>query len=392
MLISWPKPLPSYGRKSGNKMMSVKLAENIQGTAASRFWQNKTRPHCTRSLPELRFEAGKSLTANDPEHALREFHQYHIIRIVDLYRASENPVLTSEQLADLRQSLLVNAFHLAADGVAGNFALGLAGSVAHRTHPFLSDIDAGVFPAREEDREAAINVEMRMAETLNNAGIEMDWAVSNCFENQPLSGLGGLFKVDEERQVRFAPMQLAGKLPALSLLLDLQILEKRGGKRLAYYDRQLVELRQTLFASQPDQMVELCRQVVGDLVAEKNSLINLKADALRPFGQAMSAAKVKYRIETDSPWIIMRELYEQGLINSHQRKSVITAFNYILGIRHIIGFSLYDAVDSIVLTPEAIEAVARVKKTSEQELLGQVRSACRQLLSFSSELLEKMNR
>ncbi|MFA6169745.1 MAG: hypothetical protein WCW67_03540 [Candidatus Margulisiibacteriota bacterium] len=375
-------------------MIGVKLTESIQGTASSRFWQNKTRHnHSTRSLPQLAIEAETSLRANDPELALRDFHQRHIIRIVDLYKASENPVLTSDQLADLRQSLLVNAFRLAADGVAGNFALGLAGSVAHRTHPFLSDIDAGVFPAREEDREAAINVEMKMAETLNNSGIEMDWAVSNCFENQPLSGLSGLFETGGDGHDRFAPMQLAGKLPALSLLLDLQLLEIRGGKRLAYYECQLGELRQNLFGTQPEQMVDLCWQVfTDDLATEKKSFINLKADALRPFGQALSAVKVKYQIKADSPWVIMQELYDQGLINSHQRKTVLAAFNYVLGIRHIIGFSLYDAVDSIILTPEAIEAVARVKKTSEKELLGQVRSACRQLLVFSSELLGKMNK
>ena len=81
---------------------------------------------------ELKVKLGDLEQVADPSSALREFHQQHSLRIVDLLKANRDAAQAAEQISGLRQVLATWAFRLAAMEQKAEVALAVGGERGQR--------------------------------------------------------------------------------------------------------------------------------------------------------------------------------------------------------------------------------------------------------------------
>ncbi len=335
---------------------------------------------------------------------LRDFHQKNILRITDLYKINNDPVLAASQLADLRKTLAVQAFRLAAAEHLGNYALAIGGSVIKGDHTVLTDIDSVVIAARDEDQEAARNVQSLMKRILDSVYVESDEVMPFHFAGLPIEKLEVKFPLIKRSEMidPFLKSMWLSNGSFFRFLMDLQIVDARGKLKTSHYAEKLDAFRDKMTYGNHEAMLELCDESFTqriDVSDEKEVIrskdgkkaaFDIKNEALRPFYYALYAARAKYGIKFPSPWRTISELESKGKLSASEKKAAEQAISVLLDLRHLIGFSLTQAKDSKTLSDEALGAIAQARGYDKKEILAKAQAAAAALRGIAVKLLTQL--
>ncbi|HTY13229.1 MAG TPA: DUF294 nucleotidyltransferase-like domain-containing protein [Candidatus Omnitrophota bacterium] len=331
--------------------------------------------------------------------ALRDFHFRNLLRISDLYKKSSDPVLVASQLADLRKTLAVQAFRLAASENPGNYALAIGGSATKGDHTVLTDIDSVVIAAKDEDREAALRVQELMVKILDSTYVESDDVMPFHFACLPVDKLAAKFPLVKKSELT-DPFQRSMWLSNGSFfrfLMDLQVVDSRGKEKTSFYAHRLDEMREKVNYQNHEAMLELCGESFAERTEEKESRgpshprpFDIKNEALRPFYYALYAARARYGIKTPSPWKAVAELTGLGILSEKEKEAIELAIRFLLDLRHLIGFSIIHAKDSKTLSDEAVRAIAYSRGISDEEVVEKAQAAAATLRAAATKILTQL--
>lgn len=350
---------------------------------------------------QLRSGMGDMLKgAANPLESLRDLHEKHLLRIVELYKIEQDPVAVAFELAALRQVLTVQAFRLAAgkEGDTADFALLMGGSAIRGDHTFLTDVDTVVVPHTEADREAALRVQDLMLRNLAEMAIFADEVMPNNFDALPIARLPGKFPVFSAAELKL-PFNLSWWMSNgafYRFLMDIKVIDTWGKVKPAAYTEQLGKLQHQLVYDRPEELQTLCResyQKSRDITEERNDLrtkgkFNIKNDALRQFYYAMYAVRARYRIKDPAPGTVLNALLDKGLISAEEKQATASALDFFLDLRHLIGFSYPLAEDSSKLDKKTIQMAAYAKGVEEEQLIRKIEISAATLRKISERILD----
>jgi hypothetical protein len=379
----------------------IELRQRFQ----SAFFADKTRTKkAARNFHQLMSESGALIrSVNDAALTLRDFHERQVIRIINLYKGGGSPIEIAEELGELRKTLTVWSFRLAAKENPGNYALAIGGSVNSDMHTFITDVDAVVISAKKEDREAAKRVQGLMMETLAAINLEADRVMPHRFDGLRFGDLQTKFPSISSHQMR-EPSKWKFWLSNGSFyrfLMDIQIVDKKGRVKKNVYERQLDEYQRNVAYLNSRAFFTMCREtyyhdlqrsVSRKIVREgmdptPQSVFDVKNDAVRLFSYALYAVRAELNIKSSSPWEILHILQDRGVITVERRKEAAEALRFFLELMHLIGISLTDTMDAAKLTSPVAHTLSGILEMDIGEFLKKVDLYRENLLDISEQLM-----
>lgn len=328
--------------------------------------------------------------------ALRDFHQRHVLRIVDLYKLNGDSVEVAQQMADLRKVLTIQVFRLAALENRGNYALGIGGSVIKGDHTLLTDVDAVVISHSDADREAAQRVQVMMGRILRRLYIQPDSVMPMRFDALPFDALEAEYSLHDRLAVDPLVSSLQRSNHAFyRFSMDVQIVDARGRVKAAWYREEFQAFQQRVLYENPDNIIEVAREAFEDKEAgrvtgkkTKSGTFNIKKHALRPLQFALYAIRAKCQITTASPWEALTSLEERGIVSGAEKEKAFLALRYFLSLRHLFGFLLLKERDSKEITPKVRTQLANFLRVDEKTLTEQIRFHQNVLLEISEKIFK----
>ena len=391
--------LPNQGKVNGR---NLQLRHDLANQLFSR--KNGSTPSYTQNELYARLADVESV-ANPPE-TLREFHEHHLLRVVDQFRNGLDAAAASQQLTELRGAVVRTVFRLAASENAANLALLVGGSAVNGVHTFLTDYDFVVLPHAEADREPAQRVQNMMAELLVAMGIDADFVMPRNFDYLTMAGLekryAGLTSPVNDMDMALNGFMFKASASFFRFFMDVQVTDvhQRDAAQpvtRADYEQRLSALQDRLIFDTPDHLVENCVDSFRGMVYESNTqdrayLYNIKKNPLRLFHYALYANRATLGIRESNFWQVIDQLQERGQLSVAEANTALRALKLFVGLRHLIGLSTTDTMDSTKITPEVLNTLASLLGETPQDLSAVIERSQEQLVQISRDLIQRLGR
>lgn len=348
----------------------------------------------TYSQNELLAKLGDLDQVADPIEHLRSFHEQEIMRVIDLFQAQHNTLLISEQVSELRTAIVRWTFQLALKEHQANLALLVGGSAVYGAHTFLTDLDFVVLPHEAEDREAAGRVQSMMAGILVSMGIDADFVMPNHFNYETFQQLESRYLPHtKSNDNTFEAIMQRSSASFFRFLMDVQVVETsvEGND----FSERLKGLQDRLIYNTPDHVLEnLVRSFNGIEVRssqpDNRYLYDIKNNPLRLFHYALYASRAALGIRESNFVQVIDQLQERGNLSVPEANQALQALRLFIGLRHLMGLSLSDTMDSTKITPEALSAIARDLGETEADLRTVIEQQQSNLVNIARTLFERI--
>ena len=326
---------------------------------------------------------------------LRAFHNDHLLRIRELHLNGADPLTVSEQLSDVRTSLAKISFEISLRGENADLALLLGGSAVKGDHTFLTDLDLLVIPGRPQDVPAAKRVEELMLENLSKIGIDADPTLLAQFDNHTLnSSIVNRYALRVKDDTPGFLDSWDGKVwmawgVYYNFLMDTQILAvSTPESRVPFHLREL----QDFVYSKPKAMLDLCRSHYEGLMVDlrSNEEFSIKRFALRPLYEALYSFRVNWDLRDSSIWNAIENAYILGYLTKPQKHDLKESLNFFLRLRHDIGSSAEEALDTSILTPELRTQLAEKRALGLSEFNELIEIHGKTLRDISAGILSRL--
>jgi hypothetical protein len=338
---------------------------------------------------ELTSKIGALLLCENPVERMRNFFEDEVLRIVDLWHATASPIWVSEQLGELRLSLVAWAFRLAIAESPGNMALLVGGSTIHGSHTLLTDVDLVILPHTDEDRLAARNVQALMTSLLVSIGIKENGFLSNSI------GYLTMEQILDKVTLKVVHNKLfRADSPPLRVLLDAQVIDVAQADSAASpdhisYEKKFAQFQTALTSLLQERILATLRELLHEKLSEtKDLFFDIKNNPLRLFQYALYAAKIRWKIKESNFWLIINELDKRGYVNPTTVESVAQALRFFVTIRHLLAFSDCDNKTSESIQERMIPIIAQALGLTSEELDQQIARHRNTLVDTATNLLK----
>jgi hypothetical protein len=176
--------------------------------------------------------------------------------------------------------------------------------------------------------------------------------------------------------------------------MDVQIMDHTTTNReaIADYEGRLDTLKRNLIFSKPERVIHHALDAFKtDLAPSKEDaeyIFNIKKNPLRLFHYALYASRAKYGIEESSFWHVVSELRGKGVISKEDEGVAVSILRLFIGLRHLIGISLPDTMDSVKINDKVLGALM---SDQVRPILGEERSNTREdLINHIEESRQKL--
>ncbi len=358
----------------------------------------------TYSRDELMSKIGDLRQAPDPALSMRIFHEEHMRKALDLFKSTHDPMIAAGQLAEARSVLVTWAFRLAAMENKGNLALAIGGSAVNGVHTFLTDFDFVVLPHREEDREAAKNVQYMMSRILVSIGIDADSVMPRHFDFSTFEELGKRYfqRVGTGNDSNFLELIKKTSASFYRFLMDIRIVDAYkndadAGADRSEYEKKLDALKDRLVYSLPDQMIADCFESFRQdrhwtSAADGGQVFNIKNNPLRLLHYALYAGRAKLGIRPSSFFEVLEILEKKGVLSNQDKRAALKSLRFFIGLRHLIGVSQLNAVDSAKITDETLDRLASMLGEEKSRLTAIIEETRKEMLEVAQKIFSAIGK
>lgn len=389
-----------------DRQLSVQRDRDLRRAMTDRLSQSdQPAEQLSYSRNELMSKLFDVVYQEEPVEGLRQFHEHHLLRIVDLYRETHDIVLTARQLADLRTSLVTWAFRMSAEENPADMALAIGGSAANGVHTFLTDFDFVVLPHAEQDREAARNTQRLMAGIMTSIGIDADFVMPQHFNYQTFPELEqryGALLSSAEQGLALKDFVFKASASFFRFFMDVRVIdhvERDAAQPVGResYEARLRELQDRLIYSTPEHVIQNCLDSFeGDIHAstvrelDREYLFNIKNMPMRLLHYAIYAARARTGIGTSDLWQAMEAMESDGLLTAEEREEADFMLRFFVGLRHMIGLTSTDTMDSTKIDDNVMMALCQATGLEQEELSGLIEQYSGRVIDISMRVFERL--